>query len=137
VLAATLSKDEALATLAGLSGKQEGGVRFQASAEATALQARLVAHEIRNALLPVQSALDSLYGNVVGQQLEAQIGRLRLRIDPGIERVLSFVRELLKTSELATQPPEPFELNLAIDEARASFASHGRKRAEPDSDPRR
>jgi signal transduction histidine kinase len=124
VLAATLSNDEALATLAGLPGKQAGAVRFQASAEATALQARLVAHEIRNALLPVQSALDSLYEGVVGQQLETQMGRLRPRIDSGIERVLSFVRELLTTSELATQPPEPFELNLAFEEARASFAAN-------------
>jgi signal transduction histidine kinase len=124
VLAATLSNDEALATLAGLPGKQAGAVRFQASAEATALQARLVAHEIRNALLPVQSALDAFYEGAVGQQLEAQVGRLRPRIDSGIERVLSFVRELLRTSELATQPPEPFELNLAIEEARASFASN-------------
>jgi len=124
VLAATLSKDEALATLAALPGKQAEAVRFQASAEATALQARLVAHEIRNALLPVQSALDAFYEGVVGQQLEAQVGRLRPRIDSGIERVLSFVRELLRTSELATQPPEPFELNLAIEEARASLASH-------------
>jgi signal transduction histidine kinase len=123
VLAATLSKDEALATLEGLSGKQSGVVRFHSSAEATALQARLVAHEIRNALLPVQSALDSLYGSVVGQQVESQMERLRPRIDSGIERVLSFVRELLTTSELATQPPEPFELALAIDEARASFLS--------------
>ena len=123
MLAATLSKDEALATLEGLSGKQAGTVRFQASAEATALQARLVAHEIRNALLPVQSALDSFYGSVVGQQLEAQVERLRPRIDSGIERVLSFVRELLRTSELATQPPEPFELARAIEEARASFPS--------------
>lgn len=124
VLAATLSKDEALATLAASPGKQSGAVRFQASAEATALQARLVAHEIRNALLPVQSALDSFYEGVVGQQLEAQVGRLRPRIDSGIERVLSFVRELLRTSELATQPPEPFELNMAIEEARTSFSSN-------------
>lgn len=124
VLAATLSNDEALATLSGLPGKQAGAVRFQASADATALQARLVAHEIRNALLPVQSALDSFYESVVGQQQEAQMGRLRPRIDSGIERVLSFVRELLRTSELATQPPEPFELARAIEEARASFPSH-------------
>jgi signal transduction histidine kinase len=124
VLAATLSKDEALATLEGLSDKQAGAVRFQASAEATALQARLVAHEIRNALLPVQSALDSFYGGVVGQQLEELVGRLRPRIDSGIERVLSFVRDLLRTSELATQPPEPFEISRAIEEAQASFASH-------------
>lgn len=123
VLAATLSKDEALATLDGLPGRQAGPARFQASAEASARQARLVAHEIRNALLPVQSALDSFYGSVVGQQLEAQMERLRPRIDSGIERVLSFVRELLTTSELATQPPEPFELARAIEEARASFAS--------------
>jgi signal transduction histidine kinase len=124
VLAATLSKDEALATLANLPGKQAEAVRFQPSAEATALQARLVAHEIRNALLPVQSALESFYGGVVGQQLEAQVERLRPRIDSGIERVLNFVRELLMTSELATQPPEPFELKRAIEEAQASFASH-------------
>lgn len=122
-LAATLSQGESLATLEAGSGKPLTAMRFNAAAEATARQARLVAHEIRNTLLPAQSALDSLYSNLVGQQVEEPLSRLRPRIDTGLDRALSFVRELLTVSELATQPQEPFDIARAIDEARAGVGA--------------
>ncbi|HEX8434000.1 HAMP domain-containing sensor histidine kinase [Archangium sp.] len=124
VLAATLSQDEAIAALEGGGGKTAPALGLNASALATARQARLVAHEIRNALVPAKFALDSLYENLVGGSVEAEVARFRPRIDPGVERVLKFVDELLKTSELATRPPEAFNLMPAILDAQASFTGH-------------
>jgi hypothetical protein len=119
-LAATLSQDEALTALEAGVGRAVPMSGFNASAEAYARQARMVAHEIRNALLPAQSALDSLYGSMVGHEVETTVARLRPRIDSGLDRVLNFVRELLTTSELASQAAERFELARALDEARAN-----------------
>ena len=119
-LAATLSQDESLTALDAGVGRAVPMSGFNASAEAYARQARMVAHEIRNALLPAQSALDSLYGSMVGHEVETTVARLRPRIDSGLDRVLNFVRELLTTSELASQAPEHFELARALDEARAN-----------------
>lgn len=119
-LAATLSQDESLTALETGVGRAVPVGGFNASAEVYARQARMVAHEIRNALLPAQSALDSLYGSMVGHEVETTVSRLRPRIDSGIDRVLNFVRELLTTSELASQAPERFELARALDEVRVT-----------------
>ncbi|NOK33413.1 HAMP domain-containing histidine kinase [Corallococcus exercitus] len=124
VLAATLSQDESLTAL-----EKEGGVKtgidtvFNSSAIATARQARLVVHEIRNALIPAQIALGSLYSSMVGSQVEAEIARFRPRIDPGIDRALKFVTDLLKTSELAARAPEGFDLLRVLADAVASLAT--------------
>jgi signal transduction histidine kinase len=123
VLAATLSQDEALAALDDKTGRNLADAGLNTSALATARQARLVAHEIRNALIPAQFALNSLYGNLVGGEVEAIVTRLRPRIDSGIERVLKFVNDLLKTSELATRPPEDFDLKRALFDAKASLTT--------------
>ncbi|RKH72776.1 sensor histidine kinase [Corallococcus sp. AB049A] len=124
VLAATLSQDESLTAL-----EKEGGGRpgldmvFNSSAIATARQARLVVHEIRNALIPAQIALGSLYSSVVGSQVEAEVARFRPRIDPGIDRALKFVTDLLKTSELAARAPEGFDVLRVLADAVASVAT--------------
>lgn len=123
VLAATLSQDEALAALESSSGTALAEASLNTSALATARQARLVAHEIRNALIPAQVALGSLYDALVGSGADAELTRYRPRIDPGISRVLKFVNELLKTSELATRPPEAFSLLPAILDAKASITT--------------
>ncbi|RKH52581.1 sensor histidine kinase [Corallococcus sp. AB050B] len=124
VLAATLSQDESLTAL-----EKEGGGRsghdtvFNSSAIATARQARLVVHEIRNALIPAQIALGSLYSSIVGSQVEAEVARFRPRIDPGIDRALRFVTDLLKTSELAARAPEGFDVLRVLADAIASVAT--------------
>jgi signal transduction histidine kinase len=123
VLAATLSQDEALAALEAGPSKARVEAGLGTSAMATARQARLVAHEIRNALIPAQVALGSLYDALVGSGVEAELGRYRPRIDPGINRVLKFVNDLLKTSELATRPPEAFSLFRALVDAKASITT--------------
>jgi signal transduction histidine kinase len=123
VLADTLSQDEALAALDDKSGQSLAEASLNTSAIATARQARLVVHEIRNALIPAQFALNSFYDSLVGAELEATVARFRPRIDSGIERVLKFVNDLLKTSELATRPPEAFDLKRAILDAKASLST--------------
>jgi signal transduction histidine kinase len=123
VLADTLSQDEALAALDDKTGQSLAEASLNTSAIATARQARLVVHEIRNALIPAQFALTSFYGSLVGAEVEATVARFRPRIDSGIERVLKFVNDLLKTSELATRPPEGFDLKRAVLDAKASLST--------------
>ncbi|WP_164011506.1 sensor histidine kinase [Pyxidicoccus trucidator] len=123
VLAATLSQDEALAALEDRSGRTLAEASLNTSAMATARQARLVAHEIRNALIPAQVALSSLYGTLSGSSAETELTAFRRRIDPGITRVLKFVNDLLKTSELATRPPEAFNLVRAVIDAKTSITT--------------
>lgn len=124
VLAATLSQDESLTALEKEGGGKPGlDTVFNSSAIATARQARLVVHEIRNALIPAQVALGSLYNSVVGSQVEAEVVRFRPRIDPGIDRALKFVTDLLKTSELAARAPEGFDVLRVLADAVASLAT--------------
>ncbi|NOK11404.1 sensor histidine kinase [Corallococcus exercitus] len=123
VLAATLSQDESLTALEKEGGRTGIDTVFNSSAIATARQARLVVHEIRNALIPAQIALGSLYNSVVGSQVEAEVARFRPRIDPGIDRALKFVTDLLKTSELAARAPEGFDLLRVLADAVASLAT--------------
>ncbi|WP_309890849.1 HAMP domain-containing sensor histidine kinase [Archangium sp.] len=123
VLADTLSQDEALAALDDKTSHSLAEASLNTSAIATARQARLVVHEIRNALIPAQFALNSFYGSLVGSEIESTVARFRPRIDSGIERVLKFVNDLLKTSELATRPPEAFDLKRAVLDAKASLST--------------
>ncbi|WP_160174447.1 sensor histidine kinase [Archangium violaceum] len=123
VLATTLSQDEALAALDSTTGKTLPEASLHSSAQAAARQARLVAHEIRNALIPAQFALNSLYESLVGSTAEAEVTRFRPRIDPGISRVFKFVTDLLKTSELATRPPESFNFVRAVLDAQVALTT--------------
>ena len=123
ILAATLSQDESLSAIENGPHRALVEAGLGTSALATARQARLVAHEIRNALIPAQVALSSLYGALADSSAETEITRFRPRIDPGINRVLKFVNDLLKTSELATRPPEAFNLVRALVDAKSSITT--------------
>lgn len=92
------------------------------AAEATASQARLVAHEVRNALLPVQAALDSLYREVLVLPPAVALEKRRSRIDLGIKNALQFTKELLQTAELGAKPPERFEPVAAVREVLEELA---------------
>lgn len=92
------------------------------AAEATASQARLVAHEVRNALLPVQMALDSLYREVLVLPPAVALEKRRSRIDLGIKNALQFTKELLQTAELGAKPPERFEPVAAVREVLEELA---------------
>lgn len=93
------------------------------AAEATTIQARMVAHEMRNALLPVQAALDSMYREVLTLPPIEVLARRRKTIDEGVRGALQFAKKLLQTAELGAKPPQPFEAVQAIGEVVESLAS--------------
>lgn len=76
------------------------------------LAARMVAHEIRNAIVPVQTTITHLFEDA-GPALAAY-GRQRARIDAGLSRALEFASEQLRTAKLGTPPPSTFPLGDAI-----------------------
>lgn len=120
LLAESLCSDLVSSAVRAVGGSNTG-IRSSA-AEATASQARMVAHEIRNALLPVQAALDSLYKELqVLSPIEA-LHRRRPVIDGGIKGALRFTKDLLQTAELGARPPERFEPLHAVSEVVAELS---------------
>lgn len=95
----------------------------EGSAAATARHARMVAHEIRNALVPVQSALEALYRNAERQGVGALVESPRDAIDGGIARIFRFLRDISQIADLAATPSELFDLAPAVLAAIAAEAS--------------
>ena len=90
-------------------------------AEAVARQVRMTAHELRNALVPVQGALEDLWQRLQGS--DEALRELRAIIDAGVARTFGFVREITSVVKLAPTPREPFVLVSAIKEAIAALAA--------------
>jgi signal transduction histidine kinase len=86
------------------------------SSEAMTRYVRMMTHELRNALVPVQIALEDLWqerGAAGGEDL----GGLRATIDRGIHRVFQFVNTMSRTATYAGTPKEPFSLPAPIEDA--------------------
>lgn len=107
LLVESLGSDMLSSAVQAVAGSSAG--LTSSAAEATASQARMVAHEIRNALLPVQAALDSFYKEILLLPPREVIGRRRAIIDGGLKGALRFTKRLLQTAELGAKPPERFE----------------------------
>lgn len=116
LLASSLSADLTLAAAPSALPASEAGI-----ADATARQARLVAHEIRNALLPVKTTLGLLYRELLIEPPTNALGRRRDTIDHGIAEVFRFVEELVSVSALASTPPEPLDPLPALRDALAAL----------------
>jgi signal transduction histidine kinase len=84
-------------------------------AAASVLQARMVVHEIRNALVPAQVALAQI------EPTEAT-ARHRKRIEGGIRRALAFVHEMLQMTKLGPEPTTLFDVEPAVRDAIAALA---------------
>ena len=96
------------------------------SAEAVMRQVRMTAHELRNALVPVQVALDSVWRSSAWDSQDPDQQELRETIDQGIERVFRFVDESTRIARLAAAPREPFATVPAIDDAIAGLDAGSR-----------
>ena len=86
--------------------------RSPGMADATVAQTRLIAHEVRNALVPVRHHIDALH--------RAELEGVDARLDAvrrGVVRVLEFVDQLVATSELVTGLRTKIELGGLIREA--------------------
>jgi signal transduction histidine kinase len=92
---------------------------------ATILHARMVAHEVRNALGPVQHASRTLRSSLLGDAMRSDVIEALDAIDQGISRLHRFVTESVRLV-----PPEPqrlahFSVLEAIAEARKELVSDG------------
>jgi signal transduction histidine kinase len=82
------------------------------ASDAAIEQTRLIAHEIRNALIPVRHHIDALLAS------SGEAHRKRLDASRrGVVRVLEFVDDMISTSELVNEPATTFELGELIREA--------------------
>jgi signal transduction histidine kinase len=120
VLADALLRDEAAHALDHARPGVERALHDSAAAS-TALQARMVVHEIRNALIPAQIA----FSRVDREIAETQPGLLqdhRNRVDAGIQRALTFAEEMLRVANLGMEPAAPFDAAAAIRDAIAGVA---------------
>jgi signal transduction histidine kinase len=121
VLITALLSDETNATLEPLR-PSTARVAAESAATATTRHARMVAHEIRNALVPVQGALDKLYRDAERQGNDTLLAGHRDTIDQGIERVFRFIKEMMEVAERGAEPPEAFSVGPVIQDAIAAMA---------------
>lgn len=83
------------------------------ASEATIEQARLIAHEVRNALIPVRHDIEALRRFAAEHAQQARIDAAK----QGIARVLDFVEAMTQMSELITEPVARYEIAAVVDEA--------------------
>lgn len=120
VLADALLRDEVAHTL---EDARPGAARalHDSAAAATALQARMVVHEIRNAFVPAQIAF-SRVNRELGETQPALLQRHRARVDEGMQRALTFADEMLRVANLGVEPAAPFDAATAVRDAIAGVA---------------
>lgn len=94
---------------------------LQESAAATyALQARMVVHEIRNALVPAQVAFSSIATHLSSDDHPLQ--KRRSRVEGGIQRALEFVDNMLRVANLGVEQPSTFDVAGAVRDACVSMS---------------
>ncbi len=121
ILADALLRDETAAIVDRVHPDTARMAR-EGAADVFALQARLVVHEIRNALVPAQVAFDSLLGHLVQSESPELTQRQRSRVESGIQRALDFVDGMLRVANLGVEPPSTFDVDAALHEACTSVS---------------
>ena len=101
VLAAALLEDDVQASLARAEPALVPAIGQ--SSTAGLRHARMVAHEVKNALTPVQLAVAKLAEALTPEQA-ASTSTYRRRIDSGMDRVFAFIEQTLRTADLAREP---------------------------------
>lgn len=116
VLARALLDDETTAAVERLRGARSR-IAEETAAAAIRRQARMVAHEIRNGLVPVQDTFEAFAADAADAGLSALVDRHAPRIRSGLTRVFRFVADMLHAQAPAGVPPAPFDVGAAIREA--------------------
>jgi signal transduction histidine kinase len=120
LLAEALLQDETAAVLG--QHQLSAFAQTEGAAAATTRHARMVAHEIRNALVPVQSTVRELFRDLERSGVGDVIEPHRVTIDEGIERIFRFVKTMVSVAALGAEPAEPFDIVPAIEDAIAALA---------------
>jgi signal transduction histidine kinase len=125
LLAHALVQDETQRALTAVQPALAAAARASA-AESIARQARLVAHELHNALVPVQVAIDGLYQLVPAAGAEPEVDRYRRRIDAGLARAFRFVDQSLAPTALLSGADDPFDVGACLRDAIAEVNGEAR-----------
>jgi len=118
VMARTMLDDLTVSLAPAASRSRELG-----AVEAVARQARLVAHELNNTLVPVRSAVGQLARELTLKPAEEVLPLLRPRIDRGLDSAFRFIKELSDVSRLVGSPSTVFDLEPAIRDALAEVGA--------------
>lgn len=127
-LAEAMTRDDVTTTIDRLRGATDR-IEREGAREAANRWARMVAHEIRNALVPAQGAWDLLREDVSGTQAAGAVERYGGAITKGLERVFRFVKEVSDVAAMSADPAAPFEVIRAIHDAAIDL--NGAVRVEP------
>lgn len=90
-------------------------IQRESAAEASAREARLVAHEVRNALGPVRFGLNRLLSVVGDPETQRQLSR----VEEGVTRLFRFVEDRLRMAQTIDQSGESFGLDALARELEA------------------
>ncbi|MDC3954742.1 sensor histidine kinase [Polyangium jinanense] len=121
LLAGALIQDETAAVL-GRIRAATALIQRESAAFAMTRHARMVAHEIRNALVPVREAIDDLFASLQRDGRGTLVDRHGATITGGVDRIFRFMTEMAQVVERAGPPPEPFDIAAAIEDALAALA---------------
>jgi len=119
-MADALLRDEVAHTLDSARPGAERAM-YGNGAASIALQAKMVGHEIRNALVPAQIAFSRLDREIAETQPEL-LQDHRKRVEAGIQRALTFADNMLRTANLGVEPAALFDAASAIRDAIAGVA---------------
>ncbi len=119
ILADALLRDETT-NLVERAHPQAARVPQESAAATYALQARMVVHEIRNALLPAQVAFASMATQLSSDDEALQ--KRRTRVEGGIQRALEFVDNMLRVANLGVEQPSTFDIAGALRDACVSLS---------------
>lgn len=100
----------------------DGDEKATDRAATTMRHARLVAHEVRNALLPVRHALNKVWKTLDGTELGERLAEPHEQIEQGISRLYNFVEASARMSAPIDDLPASFAVLEAIEEARRTLA---------------
>lgn len=102
-------------------GPDSPGPSSSELAATTMRHARLVAHEVRNALLPVRHALKKVWRELDDTAVAAKLTTPREQIERGIDRLYDFVEASARMSAPVAELPPTFLVLDAIEEARRTL----------------
>ena len=116
LVAAALTDEERGESAASLVPAFESAQRRRL-VEAGARDARLIAHEVRNAVAPVRVQLDRLYTALARERPAFDLSPFRDSIDRGIKRVFEFVDARLRVAAATEESEEAIDVASALEDA--------------------
>jgi signal transduction histidine kinase len=94
----------------------------EAEVSAAMRHARLVAHEVRNALMPIRYALDKVWATVDRTGVAGTLVVPREQIEGGVSRLYRFIEASVKMSSVVEDVAVSFSLLDVIEEARRALS---------------